>query len=56
MGRYIVIYHAPTSVPEQMANATPDDMQSVMGLWMAWAEKCGDALIDMGTPLGEGQG
>ena len=25
-----------------------------MKAWMAWAQKCGDKLVDMGTPLGNG--
>ncbi len=48
MKKYIVIYHAPMSAVEQMKDATPEDMEP----WMAWAKRCGDGLVDMGTPLG----
>jgi hypothetical protein len=51
MKRFVVIYHAPISAMEQMANAGPEDMKP----WMDWAAKCGDGLVDMGTPLGGGQ-
>lgn len=51
MNKYIVIYHAPLSAVEQMADATPEDMKP----WMEWAERCGEGLVDMGTPLVGGQ-
>ena len=55
MKKYIVIYGAPASLMEQMQNATPEDMKEGMEQWMAWAQRCGDGLVDMGTPLGGGQ-
>jgi len=38
-----------------MAQASPEEMQKGMEPWMAWAEKCGDGLVDMGAPLANGQ-
>ena len=38
-----------------MAAASPEDMKKGMEPWMAWAQKCGSGLVDMGTPLGNGQ-
>lgn len=38
-----------------MKNASPEDMKKGMESWMAWAKRCGDGLVDMGTPLGNGQ-
>ena len=55
MARFLVTYHAPASTWAAMNNATPEEMQEGMKPWMAWAEKCGDALVDFGTPLGGGQ-
>ncbi len=55
MKKFIVIYYAPTSNVEQMSNASPEDMQKVMEPWMAWVARCGDGLVDLGTPLGVGQ-
>ena len=54
MKRFVVIYHAPASW-ELAKDASPEDMQKCMEAWMAWAAKCGDALVDFGTPLGSGQ-
>ena len=55
MGRYIVLYHAPKSAVAAMSESTPEEMQKGMALWMGWAEKCGEGLVDMGSPLGGGQ-
>ena len=55
MKKFVVIYYAPTSNVEQMSAASPEEMQKVMGGWMDWIAKCGDALVDIGTPLGDGQ-
>lgn len=37
-----------------MANTTPEQMQAGMDAWMAWANQAGDAINDLGTPLGDG--
>ena len=55
MGRYIVLYHAPQSAVEATANMTPEEMKKGMDAWMAWAQSCGDSLVDIGTPLGDGR-
>ncbi|PZC46327.1 MAG: YCII-related domain-containing protein [Chloroflexi bacterium] len=55
MPNYVVIYHANESAMEQMSGATPEQMAEGMKPWMDWAAKCGDGLVDMGTPLGGGQ-
>ena len=55
MKKFIVTYHASVSAAEQMAQASPEEMQKGMEPWMAWAEKCGDGLVDMGSPLANGQ-
>lgn len=55
MKKFFVIYYAPAEASKQMQNSTPEEMQKGMEPWMAWAEKLGDKLVDMGTPLGGGQ-
>ena len=55
MKKFVVIYRAPTSAFDAMKDATPEDMQAGMQDWMAWAARCGDSLVDMGSPLGSGQ-
>ena len=36
-------------------NADPEQKKEGMKPWMAWVEKIGDGLVDLGTPLGSGQ-
>ena len=55
MSRFVVTYHASVSALGLWTNATPEDMAEGMKTWMAWAERCGDGLADMGTPLVGGQ-
>lgn len=55
MKKFTVIYHASASAMKQMPNASPEEMQKGMEPWMAWAKRCGDALVDMGSPLAGGQ-
>ena len=55
MAKFVVIYHAPESAWDQMGSATPEDMADGMKDWMAWAERCGDGLVDFGTPLAGGR-
>ena len=51
MKRFLVLYQAPTSAMEQMAKASPEQVKAGMDAWMTWAERAGDALVDLGTPL-----
>ncbi len=55
MKKFIVIYHAPAEALAQMANVTPEEREEGMKPWMEWAAKCGDQLVDLGTPLMGGQ-
>ena len=55
MTKFLVLYLAPATAAEAMAGASPEDMQKGMEPWMAWATRCGDKLVDMGSPLGSGQ-
>jgi hypothetical protein len=49
--KFLVLYRAPTSAQEQMANATAEEMQAGMQEWMNWAGKAGPAIVDLGSPL-----
>ena len=51
MKKFIVIYHAPAEAVAEMSNVSPEQMAEGMKPWMDWAAKCGDQLVDMGTPL-----
>lgn len=53
MARFLVLYRAPVSAREQMANVTPEQAQAGMDLWQAWVGRAGGAIVDLGAPLGE---
>ena len=55
MPKYLVVYHAPTAVVEQMAGLSPEEQKAGMDAWMAWASSCGPAPVDLGTPLANGK-
>jgi hypothetical protein len=40
---------------KEMEDVSPEEKKKGMEPWMHWAEKCGDGLVDMGSPLGNGQ-
>jgi hypothetical protein len=44
---------APITAEKQM-NVSPEDMKKGMEPWLTWFKKCGKALVDGGTPLGNG--
>jgi hypothetical protein len=51
MTRYLLLYRASVSAPEQMADSSPEAAQAGMDAWMAWAGKAGGAIVDMGSPV-----
>lgn len=52
MKKYLVIYHmSPAAVAKHKA-LSPEDMQKMMAPWMAWKERCGAGLFDMGAGVG----
>jgi hypothetical protein len=53
MTRFLVLYRAPISAREQMANVTPEQAQAGMDLWAAWAGRADKAIVDLGAPLGD---
>ena len=55
MKKFIVIYHAPADAQMETSNQTPEEQAKGMEPWMTWAKNCGDKLVDLGTPLGNGQ-
>ena len=52
MAKFILLYNGPATPMEQM---TPEQGQAVMGKWQAWMGKVGDALIDVGAPMANGE-
>jgi hypothetical protein len=55
MKKFIVLYHAPADAMQQTANTSPEEQAKGMEVWMQWAKKCGDKLLDLGSPLMNGQ-
>lgn len=51
MTKYLLLYRAQVSAAEQMASNDPAAAQAGMDAWMAWGERAGSALVDMGSPL-----
>ena len=47
----MVIYHMPDELMAWMGDSTPEEREKGMQEWMTWSEKCGDKLVDFGTPL-----
>ena len=54
MKKFIVTYHAPAEALAEMADVSPEQKEEGMKPWMAWAEKCGSHLVDLGTSLAGG--
>ena len=51
MSKFMILYRGQASAREQMANATPEQVQAGVEAWRAWATKVGYALSDLGAPL-----
>jgi hypothetical protein len=52
MAKFLVLYNSQMSAADVMASATPEETKAGMDAWMAWAQKAGDAVVDLGLPLG----
>ena len=51
MSKFMILYRAPESARDQMANATPEQLQAGLEAWRAWASRVDYAIADLGTPL-----
>jgi hypothetical protein len=51
MSKFMILYRAPESAQEQLANATPEQLKAGAEAWQAWATKIHYALADLGNPL-----
>lgn len=51
MSKFMILYRAQGSAREQMANATPEQLEAGAAVWRAWATKVGYAITDLGAPL-----
>ena len=55
MKKFIVIYHTPADAQMETSKMSKEDQAKGMEMWMAWAKKCGNKLVDLGAPLMNGQ-
>jgi hypothetical protein len=55
MKKYLVLYHASQEAMEKMKSKSPEEMSEMKKAWFAWAEKVGDAVVDLGAPLGKSE-
>src|SRR5687768_14933936 len=55
MARFLVLYRSTFSAEDQMADADPQQAQAGVDAWTAWAKEAGDAVVDLGLPLGRGR-
>ena len=55
MKKVVALFEAPAFAMEQRAKATPDQIKAGMDAWMAWQRKAGQAVVDLGMPLGNGK-
>jgi len=55
MKKFMVLYLSRVSAREQMARATPEQIQAGMAEWMKWREKVQNAIVDFGSPLEGGK-
>ena len=51
MSKFMILYRAPGSARDQMANATPEQMRAGVEAWRVWATKVDYAIVDLGSPL-----
>lgn len=50
MSKFLVLYRSTVSAADQMATAEPDSGAESMKAWMDWAQRAGDAIIELGSP------
>lgn len=55
MKKFAVLYTAPQSVPDQISQSTPEEVQEAIKAWMEWEERVGTGIVDSGNPFGEGK-
>lgn len=52
MSKYLILFNSSTTAQEQMANATPEQMQASMSEWMAWQQEAVKSVeFEWGLPI-----
>ncbi len=52
MSKFILLYNGPATPPDMMDDAKRNQ---IMGDWKTWMEKVGPAMVEMGSPMGNGR-
>jgi hypothetical protein len=53
MKKFLVLYRSKMRAGDQMTSLTPEQAKAGMAAWMAWAERAGAAVVDLGSPIGD---
>lgn len=51
MKKFIALYYNTSGSHQEQPELTPEQKEQMLAPWGAWAQKCGDQLVDMGSPL-----
>ena len=51
MSKFMILYRATAGARDQLADATPEQIEAGADAWRKWATKVGYALSDLGAPL-----
>ncbi len=51
MKKFIALYYNTSGANQPTPELTPEQKEQMMAPWGAWAQKCGDRLVDMGSPF-----
>ena len=52
MAKFMVLYLSSVIAQDQMTDASPEQAQKGLAMWLRWAERAGSAVVDLGSPLG----
>jgi hypothetical protein len=55
MKKFVVLYHAQQDAMKGMESMSKEEQAKGMESWLKWANKLGKNLVDLGTPLMNGQ-
>jgi hypothetical protein len=53
MKKFLVLYKASQAAFDKAMSASPEEAKKGMDAWMAWSQKAGSSIVDMGAPLGK---
>lgn len=51
MKTFIALYHNTSGVHQAQPELTDEQKEQMLAPWGAWAERCGDRLVEMGSPV-----